>query len=354
MRHTRIGLLLVLVMGFFTAAAPGQSGWQQTFFRGAEYLGDPNFINRPQGGPLFDNNIFDQRVEYNRTGDGYTYENYRFFGPDSYGNTNTLDLGPLKVQLGLDPNIIADRQPVGIHNRIGYTTRLIPEVFFDTETGQRNFNQFSGQTSFTPVPLNYNVTLHTGVQDFEYTGNALISSSGRINVLGFYDYNLQFTNVGNSTADGVLVHDEQVTDFDTGPINISGNLALDAISSLFQADNNADGAVPTRIASAASAKGKTVDELLADMEAGNKVSDEDMSFLVQQMFIAAFKNDPIGVMTNGMPETVPGFEALSLELTASDAAVADSAAVPEPTLLALMALAALGHFITPRKRRLAC
>lgn len=353
MKPTRI-LIALGVICLFAADSFGQAGWQRTFYRWGEYLGNPNYINRPQGGPLFDNNIFDQRLQYNRTGDGYTYENYRFFGPDSYGNPNTLDLGPLKVQLGRDPAVVADPQPIGIHNRIGYTTRFIPEVFFNTETGQRNFNQFSGQTSFTPEPLSYNITLHTGIQDVTYEGNAKISSSGSLNALGFYQYQLEFTNVGDNTAEGYFAHVANVTDFGTGPINVSGNVLLDGIASLFKADGNDTAAVPPRIGNAASARGRTVDELLADIDAGKEISNDDMQFLVQQMFATAFKNDPIGFMTHGMPETVPGFEAVSLELTASTdpaASTDPSTLTPEPSLLALMGIPAAWHLFALRRRR---
>ena len=345
-------MFAVGVVGLSANNLMAQGQWQRAFYRWGEYLGNPNYINRPQGGPLFDNNIFEQRLQYNRTGEGYTYENYRFFGPDSYGNPNTLDLGPLKVQLGRDPNVVIDPQPLGIHNRLGYTTRLIPEVFFNTETGQRNFNQFSGQTSFTPVPLRYDIILHTGFQDVTYSGNAQIRSEGSLNALGFYQYELQFTNVGENTAEGYLAQVATVTDFDTGPIDISGNILFDGIATLFQADGNSVAAIPPRIASAASAKGHTVDELLADIDAGKTISEEDMHFLVQQMFIAAFQNDPIGFMTNGLPETVPGFEALSLELSAAPADTVDPAtAVPEPSLLAMMSIPAVWHLFDLRRRR---
>ncbi|MCA9297329.1 MAG: hypothetical protein KC983_12450, partial [Phycisphaerales bacterium] len=108
----------------------------QTLFRGAEYAGNPQFLSQPQNGPLFNFNAFTQRVEYNRAGDGYTYEFFRFFGSDSYGNQNFLDLGPLNVQLFPD-QALGQSQYTGIHGRTGFTTRFIPEVFFEAETGER-------------------------------------------------------------------------------------------------------------------------------------------------------------------------------------------------------------------------
>jgi len=326
-------------------------------FRGSEFINNPNYINSPQGGPLFDNNIFRQRLQRNVLGGGWTFEEFRFFGPDSYDNSNTLDFGAIKVQLGRDPTVVGSPQPVGVHNKIGYTTTLIPEVFFGSQTGQRNFDIFSGQTSFVPTPINYTVSINTGIQDFEWTGNAILNSAGRVNILGFYDFNLQFVNVGSYTADGIFVTDEQVTDLDTGQVRLSGNLLMDGIASLFQAYGGPLGEANTifpRILSGAAQRPKRVDDLMSRIQAGEDLSDEEMQYLLQQMFMAAFKADPLGVMRNGMPETVPGFEGLSLSASAGEttngtdpAAIAASNALfgqagspqatPEPGTLVLVA-----------------
>lgn len=353
--QTAISLGVAIVSLCWASAAHAQFGSiQQFLFRGSEYLFDRDFISSPQGGPLFDNNIFEQRVEYNRTGEGYTYESFRFFGPDSFDNPNTLDLGPLKVVLGRDPAVVQSPQPIGIHDRIGYTTRFIPELFFSSQTGQRNFDVFSGQTAFVPVPLNYTITLDAGVQNMEWTGNALINADAKINAMGFYDFRLQFINVGNYTADGYVLQDEQVTDFDSGPISVKGNLFIDAMAGMLQLNGNPATAVPPRIGSAASGKGKTVDELMVQVEAGEPITDEELSFLVQQMFVTAFKNDPLGFIMNGLPEVVPGFEGLTLGLTpSSDPAAIEAAAqisgtdgvttaVPEPGVLVLLLVSAVG------------
>lgn len=355
--HARKLFIVLTAAGFglgATSEALAQFGdFQRTFFRGIQYFGNRTFISNPQGGPLFDNNIYDQRIEYNRTGRGWTFENFRFFGPDSFDNPNTLDLGPIKIQLGPDPTVVANAQPIGVHNRVGYTTALIPEVFYEMETGQRGFDQFSGLTSFRPAPINYSVTVNTGVQDFEWAGNAIIQSSGRINALGFYDFNLQFTNVGSYTADGFLVHDDQVTDFDTGPVNLSGHILFDALASIAQAFGQTDAAaIPRSISGATgtidSSKQK-IEELMTRLESGEQLSDEEMNFLIQQMFIAAFEQDPLGFIQNGMPAHVEGFE--SLTMTVSEEQSEEIAGtVPEPGTLLLMGSALVG-VAAARKRR---
>jgi len=312
---------------------------QQFLFRGSEYAGKHLFVSNPQGGPLYDYNQFSQRLEYNRDGAGYTWESYRFFGPDSYGNTNTVDLGPLKVELGLDPAVLASGQPIGIHSRVGFTTRLIPEVFFDAQTGQRDYNQFSGVSNFSPAPIAYTVTLNTGVQDFEWSGNVLVDSSGRLNALGFYDIEVRFTNVASYTADGVLVHDEQVTDFDLGPIDLSGNIAFDMVAGLMQSIGATVSAVGPRVFSGAAQRDKVVDELLAKLEAGGALTGEEMQVLLQYAIESAYRSDPIGMALNGLPSELSLGDGLTLSVAQSEATTTDTPAhqtlLPAPGMLVL-------------------
>ena len=71
MQPRRIRILVTLGIAVGAMGEPAQAqfgGLQRTLFRGAYYSGNHNFLSSPQGGPLFDNNIFDQRVEYNRAG----------------------------------------------------------------------------------------------------------------------------------------------------------------------------------------------------------------------------------------------------------------------------------------------
>ncbi|MFQ5502800.1 MAG: hypothetical protein ACE5EQ_10955 [Phycisphaerae bacterium] len=361
MRIRAVGLGIILSTGLTLGLASetiGQGisagGFQRFLFRGAEFAGNPLFLSNPQNGPLFNFEQFAQRVEYDRAADGYTYEFFRFFGPDSFGNVESLDLGPFKLELGPDSSL-GQSQLVGFHGRTGFTSRFIPEIFFQGETGQRGFNQFSGVTTFTKEPLRYRASFNTGIQDFEWTGNMSIDSNSRINILGFYDFNLRLVNVGNFESNGVVVHDEQVTDFDTGPISLSGHIGLDLIASLFQADGATDAATAPRIFSAAAQRERTADELFAALETGEKLTDEEVSFLVEQMFLTAFRTDPLGVILNGMPATVPGFERFSLEYTdeGSPAAASEIASpVPEPgTLLLVAAAAGLSAIVRPMRRR---
>jgi hypothetical protein len=320
MRRTWIGGLACLVIVAACGTAQAQSSLQRRLFRMAEFGGDRDFISSPQRGPLFDNNLFAQRVEWNRLGGGYTIDQFRFFGTDSYDNPNTFDFGALKIQLTRDPTLSNSPQPVGMHNRFGYTTTLIPEIFFSTRTGQRNFDIFSGQTSFAAAPINYIVELNTGAQNFRYDGNILIDTSTKINMFGFYDVQGRITNIGNATSEGMLLEDEKVTDFDTGDMHLTGNIFTDLAASFFQAGGQPLFGAPLRIFSGGAAKDKKTDSLLARIREGETLNDDDMQYLLHQMIVTAFQNDPIGFLLNGMPSSVPGFEGLSL-------AGAESAAV---------------------------
>lgn len=333
-----------------SAVELGVGSLARNLFRGAEYAGNPQFLSQPQNGPLFNFNAFTQRVEYNRAGDGYTYEFYRFFGPDTYGNQNFLDLGPLNVQVFPDVSL-GQTQYTGIHGRAGFTTRVIPEVFFEAQTGERALTQntVNATSIFNVAPIGYSVSFNAGVQDFEWTGNILVDSTMSINALGFYDADIRIVNRGGASADGVLLSDSQVTDFDTGPVNVSGNLLLDAIGSLFQANGNPATSAPFQIGSGAAQRQIAVDDLLAKVDAGEGLTDEEVQILVQEMFITAFLNDPLGTIQNGIPSTVPGFEGFGFELTgdssgAADSPSADTETVPEPGMLLLFGVAgAIGY-----------
>lgn len=354
--RNRVGLGLLVTGVTAIMATPANAQWsaiQQTLFRDLNYGLNPDVISSPQGGPLFNFNDFFQRVEYDRVSQGYAYEFYRFFGPDSFGESNVVDLGVFKLNLEPDADL-NQSQFTGIHGRAGFSTRTIPEINFLAETGQRSFNQFSGIASFSKEPLKYTASLNTGVQDFEWTGNMSIDASGTINLLGFYDFNMQLVNVGNFTADGVLIKDEQVTDFDTGPIDLSGHIGMDVIASLFQANGTDGAAAVPRIFSAAAGKDRTADELVTAMKQGEKLTNEEVEFLIEQMFVQAFINDPIGFIMNGPPTTFPGFEELGIELQPANSIGTSSGSpdyeqTPEPgTLVLFGGSIALALFIRKR------
>ncbi len=343
-----------LVGAVTQSARAGFGDLPQTIFRNLNYALSPGFSSSPQGGPLFNFDSFSQRVEYDRVADGYSYEFYRFFGPDSFGEPNNLNLGAFQLQLGPDP-ALGQSQFTGIHGRAGFATRLIPEFNFVAETGQRSFNQFSGIATFNNEPLAYTARVNTGVQDMVWDGNIQLASSGRINALGFYDFDMRIINVGSFTADGVLLKDEQVTDFDTGQINLSGHIMMDALASLLQSNGNSLSAAPPAIFSAAAQKERTADELMEALQVGERLTDEELQFMMEQMFVKAFLSDPLGFIMNGPPTSLPGFDGVQLDLspTASSTGFRPERAtsqVPEPGTLVLFVLTS-GAILLLRNRR---
>ena len=354
-RRVQLGCLAVIcttTLAFTPDNAQADIG--RMLWRGFSYAGNQQILSSPQNGPFFNSNQQFQRLEYNLPGNGYTFEQWRFFGPDTYNNPNTLDLGPLKFQLGRDPAIVANNEPIGLHTRAGYTTTLIPEIFFQQEAAQRNQNVFAGTSTAVPTPLKYTITINTGVQDTTIEGNILAQSSGRLNALGFYDIQATLVNEGTYDTNGVLVVDSQVTDFAIGPINVSGNIVMDAISSITQLLTGTNlAAIPTRIVSGASQKERSLDELVAAMQAGEELSGEERASLIAQTLQSAFENDPLGSLVNGLPGGNVGNDAVSISFANAEqtAALAGVNAVPEPGTLMLLgsAGAALGWF---RRKRL--
>ncbi len=342
---SRSAMAASLSVFFCPAVARAQfSSLQRNLFRGLELAGNHTFVSSPQNGPFFNDNIFAQRLEFNRAGDGYTYEQWRFFGEDSFNNPNTLDLGPLKFDLGRDPNLVASNQPIGLHTRAGFTQRFIPEVFFQQETAQRFTDVFAGTSTVQPTPIRYNITLNTGVEDLTWTGNILLSTSGRINALGFYDFNFRLTNVGTFNADGALASDQETTDFEVGPVNASGQIVLDLLASLAQAAaGGTNAAVPLRVASGAAQRDKSIDEIIAKANAGETLTDDEARTLVNHALMASLFDNPLATVMGDIPASQTVNDAITVSLAPGDPAAIDSATltapVPEPGTLGLLAAA---------------
>lgn len=331
-----------------------------TLFRGINYVGNPLFLSNPQNGPFFNENLYTQRIERNRAGGGYTYENYRFFGQDSYGNPNTLDLGPLKVLLSRNATLTNSVQPVGLHTRLGYTTTLIPEVFVQQRTVQRSVDVLSGTSEVTVAPINYNITVNTGIQDFTVDGNIFMDTRGRINALGFYDLRMRVTNNGTYNADGVLITDEQNLDFDVGPINVSGNIVADVAAGVLQQVGRTLDAVPPRVASGAAQKDKTLEDVLAKVNAGETLTPDEVTVLVRESLVNAVLTDPVGTLVNGLPGGTTGIEGVSVQFSPADPSAtvrlapggeATGNVVPEPgTLLLMLTAVSLACLRIERRR----
>jgi hypothetical protein len=101
---------------------------------------------------------------------------------------------------------------------LNFTRRIMPAVDFSTRTVQ--------------TPLSYTFNINDGIQDLTATGSVSINNKGSINTLGFYDLEINISNRGSYSTEGYGLVDSGTTDFDIGPINVTGNIFVDALAAL--------------------------------------------------------------------------------------------------------------------------
>lgn len=306
-----------------------EAGLGRQLVRGVTYALSPS-IGTPQNGPNFNDNNFASRFGYNPVTDGRSYEYERYFGDDSFGNPETLNLGLLNVQL---------RQPdgsplrgAGIYNRVGYNRRLVPEVYWDTRTTGRNINSFVGSSSATS-PVQYNIQTFLGPEIVNLNGQMLLNSSGSINGLGFYRVQLTASNTGTMQTSGVADNRTQDTSFDIGPVNLSGNIFADMAIAGLKGIGSQLGINTDLLPAGPAAKTRTPDEIARAIADGQTVTAPEL-----QALLAAHMADPEGVPlpsdgTAAAANTAPGV-----------------LPVPEPGTLTLLIAGVFG--LLSRSRRL--
>ncbi|MFO0972472.1 MAG: PEP-CTERM sorting domain-containing protein [Phycisphaerae bacterium] len=314
------------------AAQPARADFSRRIFRGVTFALSPS-IGQAQNGPLADQNIFRQRFIRNYAGDGVGYEFTRLWGNDSFGNAVQLDAGPVNMAL-----------QGTTHARVTVNRRLIPEMNLSLDTGG--------------APLNYAVRGFTGLQNIQATGSFTGTLSGTLNVLGFY--NLQATAANNNSnlrVDGVLVTDNRSTDFDVGPINVTGNIWIDAASNTLQALGNVAGSIYTNIASAATARKKTpavakptdpTDTANVATDAAPEFDDEFVRSIIQALFSDALVQQLLAVLSGQAAQQVAALPPASTGSQQLSSPASNSALVPEPATLVLLGLPA---FFLLRRRR---
>lgn len=84
-------------------------------------------------------------------------------------------------------------------------------------------------------PLEYTLTLRDALQELIIDGEITIEMQTSINGAGWYRKVINVTNRGTLEADGLLAEADNNLDFDLGPIDITGNIFLDAVASLLDA-----------------------------------------------------------------------------------------------------------------------
>jgi len=332
MRRNGRLIVSILVVAFIFAAvdAPASADTGKMLLRGISYALSPT-LGQTANGPLADQNIFRQRLIRNFAGDGYGYEFTRTLGTDSYGNANQIEI----------PGLTAAFQGA-IHNRIEVNRRFIPEIRIQSDTQN--------------APLQYNITSSPGAESFTFNGNIAANMTGTINALGFYSIQVGVSNTGTSRIDGMLLTDQRSTDFDVGPINVTGNIFTDIGSSLLQlaATSITEGANPlatlNNIPSAASAKDKNA----AALEITPDMTDAQVQEVLAKSLVQAYFTQALSELNpleqGNLAELLGVFTEQTLfEYDSSKVNEAGKNSVPEPTTIAFLGLPML--YMLLRKRR---
>jgi hypothetical protein len=114
----------------------------------------------------------------------------------------------------------------------------------------------------------------------------------QINALGFYDQQFQISNRGTFETDGYLVRDSGTLAFDAGPIDISGNIFIDAVAAVTEPFFVAAGTINpfsklTGRATKAAELKASADELRSRIQAGEMLTDQEIATLVNNTILAA-------------------------------------------------------------------
>lgn len=323
-RHVLSAAIALSVVATAGSTAHAQLG--RKLLQGITYPLSPT-LGQSANGPQADQNIFRQRFLRNYFGDGYGYEFTRTFGPDSYGDLNQFDFGTL---------LNASFQGA-VHNRIEINRRVMPQIKIQMDT--------SGS------PLLYNISSAPGGQTFTFSGSIVSNVTASIDALGFYNLQVSATNTGTSRLEGYVVTDQQSTDFDIGPINVTGNIYIDLAASLLQAIANtplASSAVD--VPSNATGREKNADGTPITIDPTG-LTDQQMAEMLGHALIQAMFSQALSDLTHNELLTLQSALGLTPEDAQKglDAAGYANAYAPEPSTIALLAAPAILVMFRRRK-----
>jgi len=298
---------VVVTLVTLVSASPAPADFWKNLGGGLQYLADPSGFGAINGG-----RTGFMAFDYNRLSDGWRVDWSKTFGPDRFGRPHRIDVGP--AQLTFNSGTLSWTAD--------YNKRLLPGVNFDIAT---------------PAPINYTYELNTGFQDLVTINSQLsLAGGGNINLLGFYDFQLQIVHTGAFESDG-LVEDSGHMNFDVGPIDVSGNIFIDLVTGAFEAI----GVPPEDLAPIKGfpTKTKNARGLVLKLLSGQPLSEQEMLDMVSTTVLAS--------MEPPVPDgAVLGATALADPAEGSPASI-QLDAVPEPATLALL-LGALGWAIRRR------
>ncbi len=253
-------------------------------------------------------------VSYEPLMDGWRVDWGRSFGPDAIGRPNSLDFGPVDLTFNSG----------SLRWSAQFNRRLLPGADFDL---------------FTPAPLDYTLTLNTGFQNATVEGQIDIASAGHINMLGFYDFELDVSNRGDFEIDGFFSEDDGDINFDIGPINVSGNIFADVLAAVTDPFFTAAGVDNpfTQFSQRATKQAlydATADALRERLAAGEILSDQEIESLIDATVLSAV----LGGVEPDMSLLETALMRDSEQVAADKGLVATGGdIVPEPATVALLA-----------------
>lgn len=273
--------------------------------------------------------------KYDPLSKGYVL-NVSFTNPDTglpyYNNTHFyLGFGDLVMESG------------GVSLSATYSERLVPAVRFALST--------------RGSPLDYRYESYLGSEDMVIDGSLLLNIDTYVNQWGFYDITLQASNRATATSKhGELEDLSARLDYDIGPINLSGNIWLDAAAVLTNpfferfGTENPFAAFGSSLASL-SATGGRIEDFIARLQSGQLLNDDELAQLINNSLLASLLDKqpssdllskliiPEGLLNGDCPACGEKPQATVQWL-----------AVPEPGMLILLAGAGAGFYLFSCRR----
>lgn len=314
------GVMLTLV-----AAVPARADdFFQTLAYGLSALSAPSAPSASRFGQF--------AITYEPIPRGWRADWIRTFGPDAFGRPNSIDLGFADLTLNTGRMEIRAQQ----------STRMIDTYSLSITT---------------PTPINYTFELNTGVQDVQLAGNFAMSQDGTINQFGFYDFQLNVSNRGESITDGFALVDQQTLDFDVGPINVSGNIFTDVLAAVTEpmfvgfGVQNPFAKFSGRATKEAELS-ESIEEIRAKVERGEVVTEADLQHIAEATFIASILRvslpDLAFMEAAQIEQIVPEPTEDVVDVGQDPLAVS---ATPEPATLTLIIVPTTALILSRRRRR---
>jgi len=188
MCNNRSMMAVAMVAAALVASAPARAGFASTSVRGLYLTG----------------------FEY-YSGDNPLTGGREFLATNTFQG-NPIDFGPWTRTL---------QGPLST----GFSVANRPYQSFEFSIGTAR----SGSASASP--LTYSLDYNLGQQSASLSGSLLIDGGAKVDRFGFYSLNLDVSSRATTVSSGSANSSNQY-DFDLGPVNISGNVFIDALATL--------------------------------------------------------------------------------------------------------------------------